>query len=349
MGETSAYSSHLFVRGTRNNSWSNMLSFIPEGSRVLDVGCSAGNFGEALEQMNSCTVVGVDLNPVDIDEARGKISEAYVLDVSDTAAVAGLGTFDVVLFADVLEHLPDPRATLVAIRALLRPGGVVVYSIPNMGHLSVRLDLLEGRFTYTETGLLDKTHLHFYDAFEIEDVFTAAGYGIREEDPVVSEYPQRWVTERLAGLGLTADEKFFELLKATDSHVYQYVGVAIPLASLPRNTAPIRTRVTPPDEILGFANRIAAENEALKNTDAALVAAAQARLEAELLATAKTAALAERDSATAELAATVAARDALAGEVAGLRAHLTFMKTHPVAFLTRKIVERFPRAQRKRP
>ena len=124
------------------------------------------------------------------------------------------------------------------------------------------------------------------------------------------------------------------------------VGVSIPLASLPRNTAPIRTRVTPPDEILGFANRIAAENEALKNTDAALVAAAQARLEAELLAAGKTTAIAERDAATAELAATTAARDALAGEVAGLRAHLSYMKTHPVAFLTRKLVERFPRAQR---
>ena len=48
----------------------------------------------------------------------------------------------------------------------------------------------------------------------------------------------------------------------------------------------------------------------------------------------------------AELAATAAARDALAGEVAGLRAHLTYMKTHPVAFITRKLVERFPRAQR---
>jgi len=323
-----------------------MLSFIPEGSRVLDVGCSAGNFGEALEQMNSCTVVGVDLNPVDIDEARQKISEAYVLDVSDTAAIAGLGTFDVVLFADVLEHLPDPRATLVAIRALLRPGGVVVYSIPNMGHLSVRLDLLEGRFMYTETGLLDKTHVHFYDAFEIEDMFTAAGYGIREEDPVVSEYPERWVNERLAGLGLAADEKFFALLKASDSHVYQYVGVAIPLASLPRNTAPSRTRVTPPDEILAFANGIAAENEALKNTDASILAAAQARLDAELLTADKAIILAERDAATAELAAALAARDALAGEVVGLRAHLMYMKTHPVAFLSHKIAERFPRAQR---
>ena len=346
MGETSAYSSHLFVRGTRNNSWSNMLSFIPEGSRVLDVGCSAGNFGEALEQMNSCTVVGVDLNPVDIDEARGKISEAHVLDVSDTAAIAELGTFDVVLFADVLEHLPDPRATLVSIRALLRPGGVVVYSIPNMGHLSVRLELLEGRFTYTETGLLDKTHLHFYDAFEIEDMFTSAGYGIRAEDPVVSEYPERWVTERLAGLGLTADEKFSALLKSTDSSVFQYVGVAIPLASLPRNAAPVRERAMPFDEILAYANGVAAENESLRNSEGYIAVANQARADAERLADEKAAALAERDAAITELAAATAARDALAGEVAGLRAHLTYMKRHPVAFLTRKVVERFPRAQR---
>ncbi len=318
MGETSAYANHGFVPDSRNNSWSNMLSFIPEGSRVLDVGCSVGNFAEALEKMNGCSVVGVDLNADDIAEARGKISEAYVLDVTDGKAVATLGTFDVVIFADVLEHLVDPRGTLRAIRELLRPNGVIVYSIPNMGHLSVRLDLMGGRFSYTETGLLDKTHLHYYDAHEIEDMFTAAGYGILTEDPVVSEYPKPWVTEKLAGLGLTANEEFFNLIKSSESHVFQYVGVAIPLAGLPRNTAPKRPGITPIDEILNYANRILAENDRLKNTDALALELGQTRVE----------------------------RDALTGEVAGLRQHLAFMKKHPFKFLARKVSQRFSRVRR---
>lgn len=325
MSETSAYSGHQFTPEARNNSWSNMYDFVPEGGRVLDVGCSGGNFGEALERLKGCTVVGVDLNADDIAIAATRLSEAYVLDVSDTEAIGVLGTFDAILFADVIEHLVDPRATLRTIRALLNPGGVVVYSIPNMGHLSVRLDLLEGRFPYTETGLLDKTHLHYYDAHEVEDVFRAAGYGIIEEEPVVAGYPRAWIDDRLARLGLTASDEFFSALDESESNVFQHVGVAIPLSGLPRNSAPPVLKVMPVDELLGYANGVVAENEHLKNTDA---------LNVELIA------------ARAELSRTQEERDAIRHEFTALRDHVAFVKRHPFAFLKRTIDGRLRRGRR---
>lgn len=263
MADLSPYSTHFFAPEATNNSWSNMYHYISEGARVLDVGCSTGNFGAALEAMKNCTVVGVDINERDIEVAKTRISEAYVLDITKPRAADLLGVFDVVIFADVIEHLPDPRATLRAVHDLLAEGGVIVYSIPHMGHISVRLDMLEGRFPYTELGLLDRTHLHFYDRSEVHDVFARSGFMITDERPTVSDYPRKWTIERLANIGLTASPAFFGMLAHTEANVYQYIGTAVPRGEAPYAPVSAREEITPPDEILGRAERLIAENEVL--------------------------------------------------------------------------------------
>src|SRR5918992_1179237 len=88
--------------------------------------------------------------------------------------------FDVVVYGDVLEHLVDPEAVLLRTARILAPGGYVVASIPNVAHGSVRLSLMAGQFRYTDTGLLDRTHLRFFDEAGVEELFEGAGYAIRE-------------------------------------------------------------------------------------------------------------------------------------------------------------------------
>jgi 2-polyprenyl-3-methyl-5-hydroxy-6-metoxy-1,4-benzoquinol methylase len=262
MENTSQYSEHAFVRDSQNNSWANMFTFIPEGARVLDVGCSSGNFGQALEQLKGCTVVGVDLNADDIATASARISEAYVLDVNDAEALARLGTFDVVVAADVLEHMYDPREVLRSLTVPLGENGILVYSIPNMAHTSVRLGLLAGEFVYTETGLLDRTHMHFYDHQEIASMFADANYVITEQYPVVSELARFMVDQRLAALGLEAADEFYEMLDVTGGNIFQYIGVAVP--SREGVEAPeVRERRMPMDEMLELVNTTRAENSAL--------------------------------------------------------------------------------------
>ncbi|MCU1544084.1 MAG: wbbL 5 [Microbacteriaceae bacterium] len=270
MTALSPYSAHFFSPEATNNSWSNMYHSIPDGSRVLDVGCSVGNFGEALEKLKGCTVVGIDINAHDIEEAKTRISEAHVFDISSPGALERFGTFDVIVFADVIEHIPDPRAALSAARALVAPGGVVVYSIPNMGHVSVRLDLLEGRFPYAELGLLDKTHLHFYDRAEVHDVLASAGFTITDENPTTSEYPRRWTEQRLGAIGLTPGEAFFDMLRVTESNIYQYVGTAVPSIGGQKFPPTIRRYVSPPDEIQEWANAVADRSAELVDENARL-------------------------------------------------------------------------------
>ena len=247
-----------------------MYHYIPDGARVLDVGCSTGNFGQALEQLKNCTVTGVDLNENDIAEAKQRITEAHVFDISGSGAKELLGTFDVVVFADVIEHLPDPRAALRAVHALLNEGGILVYSIPHMGHISVRLDLLEGRFPYAELGLLDRTHLHFYDRHEVHDVFATSGFAVTEEKPVIVGYPPEWTRKRLNAIGLDATPAFFDMLRVSEADAFQYVGVAVPAGVAALATPQREAFVFPPDLMLEESNRIHAENTRLTAENARL-------------------------------------------------------------------------------
>lgn len=272
MAPSSRYSGHYFDEEAPNNSWSNLYRYVPRGSRVLDVGCATGNFGAALRELKDCTVVGVDLNEADVREAATKLDAAHVLDIAGEGIADRLGTFDIVVFADVLEHLVDARAALRAVHSMLNDGGVVLFSIPNMAHLSVRLDLLQGLFPYTELGLLDRTHLHFYDRFEVHDLFAAAGFQITDESPVERGYPREWIAERLAAVGLSALPQFFSMLQHSDAHVFQYVGVAAVSATTPLLAARPGGTVTPVDDLLERANQIIAENASLKGDVAALEA-----------------------------------------------------------------------------
>ena len=257
----SPYAKHEYSAGTHNNSWANLFELIPDGARVLDVGCSTGNFGAALIRDKNCTVVGIDTNAADIAEAKLALTDAQVIDITVPGVVAGLDRFDVILFADVLEHLPDPRATLRSLRSSLNPTGFVAFSIPHMGHLSVRLDLMSGQFPYTETGLLDRTHFHFYDRLEIDDLFIDGGYTIVDERPVVVQYPDSWLRDRLAQLGLTPDAKFFSLMSDTESQVFQYIGTAYPTGIESTRQSAGRERPMPNDEIIGYVQALIDEKD----------------------------------------------------------------------------------------
>ncbi len=159
-----------------NNSHTLMLELIGSNKRVLDVGCASGYLAEALTA-RGCTVSGVELDPDLADAARPHLEKLVVADVEtcDLVDAFGPGTFDVVVFGDVLEHLRDPLPVLRQARPLLASGGMVVASVPNIAHGSIRLALLQGRFEYQPTGLLDNTHLRFFTLDSLGQLFRDAG------------------------------------------------------------------------------------------------------------------------------------------------------------------------------
>src|SRR5262245_63042256 len=105
-------------------SWRALLDLVPPGARVLDVGCATGRFAAALRQ-KECRVTGVEINAEAAAAARARCDEVLEGDIGELlAGELNERTFDVVVAADVLEHLVDPWSVVRGLRMLLAPGGV---------------------------------------------------------------------------------------------------------------------------------------------------------------------------------------------------------------------------------
>lgn len=164
-------------RADANTSHALVLDLVGSDKRVLDVGCASGYLAEALVGQGN-KVSGVELDPGAAEKARPHLDRLVVGDVEELDLVSqfGPGEFDVLVFADVLEHVKDPVDVLRRSRALLADGGYAVLSIPNVAHASVRLALLQGRFDYQPLGLLDDTHLRFFTRSTFEAMVADAGF-----------------------------------------------------------------------------------------------------------------------------------------------------------------------------
>ena len=167
--------------GNPNTSHALVADLVGRGKRVLDVGCWTGDLGRALIA-RGCRVSGLEVDEDAAEKARADLETVVVadLDTAPTSQHFPAGSFDAVVFADVLEHLRDPVAVLADAATLLGPDGKIVISVPNITHGSVRLALLQGRWVYTDTGLLDATHIRFFNRSGVLEMFAAAGLVVDE-------------------------------------------------------------------------------------------------------------------------------------------------------------------------
>jgi SAM-dependent methyltransferase len=155
---------------------------------VLDVGCSTGGLAATLLE-DGKRVAGVDFDAESVEVARGRGVDAFVADLESTtlSELFPSEKFECVIFGDVLEHLKDPGAMLLSSRAVLRPDGFVLVSIPNVSHASMRLALLTNRWEGRDTGLLDRTHLRFFTLESFVDLAESVGFQVVHVDRTKSD------------------------------------------------------------------------------------------------------------------------------------------------------------------
>jgi 2-polyprenyl-3-methyl-5-hydroxy-6-metoxy-1,4-benzoquinol methylase len=288
-----------------------VIRLVGSGKHVLELGCSTGYMTRVLRDQG-CRVVAVEMDAEAAHRAKPFCERIVVGDIErlDLAHVLGQRRFDVVVAADFLEHLKDPLALLCSLKPFLRDGGYVVSSLPNVAHGSVRLALLGGRFPSTETGLLDRDHLHFYTHQSMEALFEAAGFAIgrleRQTLPLdASEVPYDASVVPVDVLqALSADE---------DALTYQYVTVAYPIPGallevfrdrLRRVAAEAAGLQTSKQELAAEADALRARAAELQNQNQGLTSVNE-ELSAELGALRQ--ALAARESETAVVSADLAA------------------------------------------
>ena len=141
-----------------------VLSFINEGSSVLEIGCHTGYFSYWLKSKN-CNVYGVDIHEPAIEMAKPYLDNFYVGDVENENFYENLkdGKFDTIVLMHVLEHLNRPDIVLERLKKFLKNKGNIIIALPNISNWNSRINLLKGNFNYTDSGLMDRTHLRFFN------------------------------------------------------------------------------------------------------------------------------------------------------------------------------------------
>ena len=121
-------------------------------------------------------MVGVDIT--EVDGAAARVDALVIADLADGIPPAAGRDFDIVLAADVIEHVAEPGALLAAIRTIVLPSSVLLVSVPNFAHWYPRLRVAAGRFDYDRRGILDRGHLRFFTRRSLRRIAEESGWRI---------------------------------------------------------------------------------------------------------------------------------------------------------------------------
>jgi len=150
----------------------------PFKGRLLEIGPGSGAMTEQFGTL------GYEVTVIESDprfaEMAGQHAKHVLCQNVETVNWDCFDSFDLVVLADILEHLRDPQKVLQHCVDHLAPRGRVVITLPNAAHWSVRLELILGRFTYRPRGILDQSHLRFFTQGSAEAMIRSAGLRILE-------------------------------------------------------------------------------------------------------------------------------------------------------------------------
>ena len=205
---------------------------VGEGKRVLEIGAGPGSITRLLKEHGGCRVTAVEIDSDAVPKLAEFCEQVHQFDLNDpswVAGVAGGGPFDVVVAADVLEHLYDPWRTLQAMQEVLSDTGYILVSLPHVGHQALIAGLAAGHFEYRDWGLLDRTHIRFFTVNGMQRLFEDSGLKIVDAQflvrpPELTEFAKDWT---LAPPSLRQ-----ALEQCSHGRIYQVVIKAVPESAI---------------------------------------------------------------------------------------------------------------------
>ncbi len=207
-----------------------VVELVGLSKRVLEIGCGPGSITRMLVQEGQCEVTGIELDASAIEKAAPYCKTIMQADLNSPEwprLLDDLPPFDVVIAADVLEHLYDPWITLKQMTALIGQDSYLVISLPHVGHAAVASCLINSNFEYRDWGLLDRTHIRFFGLRNIEELFAQADLKIIDvkyviKTPEETEFSTSW--SKLSTIVQDA------LKSNHHANIYQVVVKAVPLS-----------------------------------------------------------------------------------------------------------------------
>jgi 2-polyprenyl-3-methyl-5-hydroxy-6-metoxy-1,4-benzoquinol methylase len=176
-GRVGAVDSEYHIKESADSSHGVILDWLRQmpPSRILDLGCSSGQLSSRIRALGH-HVTGVDAEELPHVRDRCDAFHQADLDRGLPDEITTGQPFDVVICADVLEHLRRPEDMLAQLHSVLVPRGNVIASVPNFGHWYSRGRTALGLFDYDQRGILDRGHVRFFTRRSFERLTTNAGF-----------------------------------------------------------------------------------------------------------------------------------------------------------------------------
>ncbi|ALS03196.1 glycosyl transferase family 2 [Enterococcus silesiacus] len=219
-----------------------IVAQIKENSRVLEFGPGNGRMTKYLMEEKNCYVAIVELDKELYDHVSEFSNDGFYGNIDEEAWTKHFEgqTFDYIIFADVLEHLMNPKNALMKVKPFLSAEGQILITFPNIAHNSVLIDLFNNKLDWRETGLLDATHKSFFVQSGFEKLFEEIGLFIAKEDFTLNEVGYNELESTYEDLPVEVRAAF----KARPfGEVYQYFyalcaeAVEHPIRTIPENSS----------------------------------------------------------------------------------------------------------------
>lgn len=238
-----------------------IIKSISDGSNVLEFGPGNGRVTDYLTNEKKCKVSIVEFDPelyncvmkYAVDGFCGDIEEYKWCDLFKQ------NYYDVIIFADVLEHLRNPEAVLKRAKSFLKDEGKILITFPNIAHNSVLIDLFNNKFNYQEYGLLDKTHNTFFTQNGFESLFDSCGLFIENEEYTYSQVGENEIVDSYDDLPMTVRYQF-KIRPFGEVYQYFFCLVKSPTNHLINNFPLNSTAVIRVNFFLVFDNEIRVES-----------------------------------------------------------------------------------------
>ncbi|AZO93811.1 glycosyltransferase [Halocella sp. SP3-1] len=159
-----------------------ILNLIPDNSqKILEIGCGHGFLGKKIkERYPDSQVMGVEIDEIAANAAKDRLDRVIIADIEKLIKLpVEYAYFDCIVLGDVLEHLIDPWQVLLKLRRYLKISGELIISLPNVRNIGIINKLLQGKWRYTNAGILDSTHLRFFTFKEIKRILRKLGFNIK--------------------------------------------------------------------------------------------------------------------------------------------------------------------------
>jgi glycosyltransferase involved in cell wall biosynthesis len=207
---------------------------VPRGAAVLDLACGPGYVARELAERSGCEVTALDREP----DAETAVPRFFRHDLNGPELPAQLGSYDVILALDIIEHLAAPEAFLAMLRGqLYDERTTVVLTTANIGFFVTRFALLLGQFNYGRAGILDLTHTRLFTLKSFRRLLEQEGYVVDRVEGVPAPFPKALGDTRTARFLLAVNRALIRLSPGLFAYqIYAEARFVPPLARRLRET-----------------------------------------------------------------------------------------------------------------